>query len=254
MKDVCFFTWFTENYASIGNVFVKSFKKFHPDIELFVLRDDEIKKVFSKDSRLSFKNNKATMAKLFYNDYRKVVCVDADHFVFDRLTSVIEDDYELGAAANFNIATNIELFAGTSPQAGNKVFIDKREYVNGGIIASNNKFFWDSYEYASLTKAKEFSTYDNDILNIIWHTSSYKKKVFDGDYMFDNPAHNSYYGCSILPYEVIPGTVTIKDNKIHCNGKPVKLYHLATGRTPHKQPIKEIFPPHTHAVIDDILN
>ena len=132
--------------------------------------------------------------------------------------------------------------------------------VNTSDLPNQHNDFFDAWELVdgkvevSLTKAKEFSTYDNDILNIIWHTSSYKKKVFDGDYMFDNPAHNSYYGCSILPYEVIPGTVTIKDNKIHCNGKPVKLYHLATGRTPHKQPIKEIFPPHTHAVIDDILN
>lgn len=256
MKDICFFTWFTKEYESAGEVFVRSFKKFHPDIDLFAFGEGAINEIFKTDSRLSFKNNKATMAKRFYNQYKRVVCIDADHFVFDRLTEIIEGDYELGAAANFNKALNVNISVSSGRVEGDnpkKEFITAKEYVSGGVIASSNKFFWDSYEKASLEKAQNLTVYDNDLLNIIWHTSAHKKKIFDGDYFYGSPKHKVYYGCSILPDEIDEQKLSINDNKIFCNGKQIKLYHLATGRTPHKQHISEIFPKKAHELINNIL-
>jgi hypothetical protein len=65
--------------------FIKSFKMFHPDIDLIVFGQKEIDETFSSNPKLNFYNSKPTFAKKLYNDYDLVVNIDSDHLILNSL-------------------------------------------------------------------------------------------------------------------------------------------------------------------------
>ena len=135
--------------------FIKSFKHFHPDIELKIFREQEINEVFATDSRLNYYNSKATFALKLIDDYDLVVWIDTDHLILGRLDAILEGRYAIAAPANFNKYQN----TGVGLR-------DEEHYFNGGIIASGAKVFWQHYEQESLLHAMEYQHKDNDILNL----------------------------------------------------------------------------------------
>ena len=62
--------------------FIKSFKTFHPDINLVVFGQKEIDETFANNPKLNFYNSKPTFAKKLYNDYDLVVNIQ---FLFSTL-------------------------------------------------------------------------------------------------------------------------------------------------------------------------
>ena len=213
-SKVIFFTIISDDFyeGCRTDDFIKSFKKFHPDIELKIFRQKEIEEVFATDERLNFYNSKATFAKLLYKDYELVVWIDADYLIFDRLDAVLTNDYTYAACANYN------LFLNTSLEN-----VSELKYIQGGIIASKNKFFWNKYEELCLMYAMEYKYYDNDILNTI---NAPGFKYLDGHYDFRSPEFESYYGCASLGQEQL---IVVNKNRLELNGKPVKAYHFAKG-------------------------
>jgi hypothetical protein len=210
--------------------FISSFKNFHPDIDLVVFGEQEIRETFATDSRLNFYNSKATFAKKLYNDYDLVVNIDADHLIFDRLDEILLGDYDVAIPSNYNVWLNSGL--GTNTFAtGVGVFssdelIPFHQYIQGGLIASTSKLFWDQYENASLKFSDRFGNKENDILNIICHFLPYKLKVLEGHFEFENENFSCWYGCSSLGRE---GEFVVSDNKIRLDNKIVKAYHFARG-------------------------
>lgn len=207
--------------------FIKSFKKFHPDIDLVVFGQEEIDAVFKSNSRLNFYNAKATFAKLLYNDYDLVVNIDADHLIFDRLDEILIGDYDYAAPANFNQWMN------TSLETSNKVngsefsrseLISNINYIQGGLIAGRSKEFWDAYEYMSLNAAHYFGNKENDLLNLISILLPFQFKVLDGNFDYRSDYFKCFYGCASLGQE---GNIRLIDDKLYLNGKPVKAYHFA---------------------------
>jgi len=207
--------------------FYNSFKKFHPDIDLVVFGDKEINKLFAEKTWLNFCNCKASFAKLLYNDYDLVVNIDADFYFFDRLTEILEGNYELGACANYNREANVSVKA----QILNGFVIphiSEQQYIQGGIVASPNKKFWDDYEEHSKNLADHLPLMENDVLNLLWYSGLYKTKVFDGDSNYNSPNFKQYYNCSILGREY---ECYLKNDKIFVGNKQVKAYHVANGNS-----------------------
>jgi len=208
--------------------FYKSFKRFHPDIDLVVFGNNEINKLFSEKTWLNFCNCKASFAKLLYNDYDLVVNVDADFYFFDRLTEIIEGlDYELGGCANYNASLNVSI---NLPVTNGYIIphISEQQYIQGGLVASPSKKFWDDYEEHSKNLADHLPLMENDILNILWYSGEYKTKVFEGDIDFNSENFKTYFNCSLLGRE---SGCSLKDGKVWLGDKQVKSYHVANGNS-----------------------
>jgi len=210
-ESAVFFTVVSDQYYyPVGTPkLISSFKKFHHDIELVVFRQDLIDKVF-KEKGVNFYNCKPTFAKILAPHYDLVVNIDADSVVLGRLDAVLKDDYEVGAAWNFNDYENMSIEN-----------VKEDMFVQAGLVASRNKDFWNIWEHEN-KKAMQYKAQENSVLNLIWYNDSevskMKRKIFDKD--------KDYYGCKSLNRE---GEFYMEDSKVMCRKEQVLCYHWAKG-------------------------
>jgi len=211
-EKIVFFTLVSDGYYyPIGcHKFVNSFKKFHPDIDLVVFRQDMIDKVF-KEKGINFYMAKPTFAKLLTDKYDLVVNIDCDTAIFGRMEEVLKDDYDVGAAWNFNQYENSNL-----PN------ITDEMYLQAGLVGSRDKKFWDIWEEAN-KDAMKYIRQENDILNLVWYDVPYIKGLRRKIYDKDTP---DYYGCKSLGQEP---KMYVKDDKLMLNKGRVIAYHQARG-------------------------
>jgi len=212
MKEpVCFFTIADDRYYyPVGTpILISSFKKFHPEIDLIVFRQDMINKVFS-EKKVNFYNAKPTFAKLLVPYYDKVVNIDADTIILGRLDEVLADNWEVGGVWNKNDYEDAS-FEEITPEM----------YVQAGMVGSTNPLFWEIWEEEN-KNAMKYIRQENDILNKIWYQNEAVGKmnrvIWDKD--------KNYLGCKSLGREK---EFTLKDGKIMLRGEQVKSYHVARG-------------------------
>jgi hypothetical protein len=212
MKTV-FYTIVSDNYyyPTGTDKFINSFKRFHPDIDLVVFRQDFIDQEF-KSKGINFFTAKPTFAKLLTPHYDLVVNIDADHIVLARLDEILKGDYDVAAPWNLNDYENRHFTTEDGKEITDEMFIQ------GGLVASTRKDFWDEYE-ARNQDAYKYLCAENDILNVIWYEGKYKTKILDKD-------NGLYYGCHLLGHEK---DCTLVDGKVMYNDSWVKLYHNAKG-------------------------
>ena len=210
MKKVAFTIVSDSYYYPVGtHTFVNSFVKFHPEIDLFVFRQDKIQELM-KDG-INFYNAKPTFAKLLYDNYDLVVNIDADTVITGRLTEVFDNvDYEVGAAWNKNDYEDAAFQNITAEM-----------YLQAGMVASTSKKFWDLWEEENKL-AHLFIRKENDTLNLVMYNNEegkkLKLKIFD--------KKKDYYGCKSLGREL---EFYIQDDKLMCRKEEVKAYHFAKG-------------------------
>jgi len=205
----CFFTIVDDRfYNPVGTPeFINSFKRFHPDIDLVVFRQDTIDKVF-REKQINFYMAKPTFAKLLTPYYDLVVNIDADHIILARLDEILKGDYDIGTPINKNDYEN------TSVQN-----VTEDMYLQGGLVASTNKKFWDIWEEKN-KNAMKYKCKENDIMNLVIYgpCKDMKLKVFD--------KKKDYYGCKSLNRE---NEFYLKDGKVMCRKEQVFAYHVAKG-------------------------
>jgi len=198
-------------YPAGCHIFVNSFKRFHPDIDLVVFRQDVIDRVM-KEKQINFYQAKPTFAKLLSGQYDLVVNIDCDHIILDRLTEVVDQDYEVGGVWNYNAYENASFDTITDTM-----------YVQAGMVASRNPEFWDIWERKN-KQAMQYLRKENDILNLVWYNdkkvSKMKRLIWDKDIPH-------YLGCKSLGQE---HKWYIRDGKVRLNDGIVKAYHHARGR------------------------
>lgn len=208
MKTV-FFTIVDDRvyYPSGTHIFINSFKRFHPDIDLVVFRQDMIDKVF-KEKNINFYQAKPTFAKLLTDKYDLVVNIDCDHVITGRLTEILKGDYDIGCPWNFNDYENASFD-----------HITDEMYLQAGIVASTQKSFWNEWEEAN-KNAMSYLRKENDILNLIAYDKKYEwqLKIFD--------KNKDYYGCKSLGREP---QFYIEDDKLMCRKEQIFAYHFARG-------------------------
>lgn len=236
-----FFTWITKKYKE-SNIdfqsFYQSFKYFHPDIDLIIFDDTIINTLFKSKPWLNSTNCKASFAKLIYHQYDLLINIDSDFYFFDRCYEILSADYDIAACANYNIVQNVSL---QSQLIDNYhiPYVDEKHYIQGGMIASTNKKFWDEYEDLSKALSNKLPIYENDVLNILWASNQYKTKILDGDYDYRSEKFNCYYNCASLGR--INNTIIYND-KIYLDNKPIRSYHVAHGWHRRKDRVHELFP------------
>lgn len=208
MKTVFFTIVDDKLYYPVGtHIFINSFRRFHPDIDLVVFRQDMIDKVF-KEKGINFFQAKPTFAKLLTDKYDLVVNIDADHVITARLDAILAGDYDVGMPWNFNDYENASFDN-----------ITEEMYLQAGIVASTNKKFWDVWEKAN-KDAMKYLRKENDIVNLVIYNQmpQLKLKIFDKE--------KDYYGCKSLGREP---QFKIANDKLMCRGEQVFAYHFARG-------------------------
>lgn len=206
----CVFTAVDDSlyYPEGTHIFINSFKRFHPDIDLVVFRQDTIDKLF-KEKNINWFQAKPYFAELLEDKYDLIVNMDADHVVTGRMTEVFDNvDYEVGMPWNFNDYENASFEN-----------ITEEMYLQAGLVASTSKEFWAKWRTAN-AKAMEYKRKENDIVNLVIYNEmpELKLKVFDKD--------KNYYGCKSLGREP---EFYIEDDKLMCRGEQVLAYHFARG-------------------------
>jgi len=209
MKKAAFTIVDDNYYYPVGtHIFVNTFKRFHPDIDLIVFRQDTIDKVM-KDG-INFYNAKPTFAKLLTDKYDCIVNIDSDTVFMDRLTEVFDSEWEVGGVTNLNDYENASLQNITSEM-----------YVQAGMVGSCNPEFWDIWEREN-KKAMDYLRKENDILNLVWYNDEKVNKmnrvIWDKD--------KNYLGCKSLGREL---EFYMDGKKVMCRGEQVKAYHHAHG-------------------------
>ena len=211
MLKTVFFTIVDDKfYNPVGTpLFINSFKRFHPDIDLVVFRQDSIDRVF-REKKINFYMAKPTFAKLLMPHYDLIVNIDADHFVLSRLDAILKGDYDIACPINKNDYENTSV--------GN---VTEDMFLQGGLVASTNKKFWDIWEEKN-KDAMRYKCKENDIMNlVIYNDPEVKKmklKILDKD--------KGYYGCKSLNRE---HEFYMEDTKVMCRKEQVHLYHVSKG-------------------------
>lgn len=210
MKTV-FFTIVDDRFYYPVNapMMINSFKRFHPDIDLVVFRQDMIDKVF-KEKNINFYMAKPTFAKLLALHYDLVVNVDSDHIFLDRCTEILKGDYDIGCPINKNDYENTSVENVTEDM-----------FLQGGMVASTKIEFWNIWENQN-RDAMQYKCKENDIMNLVIYNdpicNKMKLKIFDKE--------KDYYGCKSLGRE---SEFYVKDNAIMCRKEHVYMYHFAKG-------------------------
>jgi hypothetical protein len=227
-----------------------SFYKFHPDIPLYVFTNKDIQKEIEKYPQeiRSFYYLNPVMSKVLSDEYEKVVHIDADCIVTDRLAEVIDGDYEVATVRNnhdFGGACN------GPPETFNGM-IDWKVYANCGLIASSNKKFWDRWIELNIKNANKFRQHEQDIVNYLLHkTNEFSNKLLD-------PIESDvYYGLSnAYGKDTLWDSwkdIEVINESLYLNNKKIKILHNAGGFV-EKLNIDKLFNDKTAKYLKELCN
>lgn len=207
MKKVCFVPVDDKHYYPEGtHIMINSFRKFHPDIDLVVFRQDVADKIMRNG--VTWYNSKPNFAELLF-DYDLIVNMDADHVITGRMTEVFDNvDYDVACPLNKNDYEN------TSVEN-----ITEDMYLQGGLVASTNKDFWMKWMEKNVD-AMKYKCRENDVMNLVIYNDmpQLKLKILDKE--------KDYYGCKSLNRE---GEFYLQEGKLMCRKEQVLCYHYAKG-------------------------
>jgi hypothetical protein len=194
-------------YAEGTHIMINSFKRFHPDIDLVVFRQNTVDKLF-KEKDINWYQAKPYFAELLF-DYDLICNIDADTVITGRMGQVFDDtDYDVGAAWNFNDYENASFEN-----------ITEVMYLQAGMVASTSKEFWKKWQVINKT-AMKYLRKENDTLNLLVYNEmpQLKLRIFDKD--------KDYYGCKSLGREP---QMYIENDKLMLRNEQVLAYHFARG-------------------------
>jgi hypothetical protein len=209
MRKVCFAPVDDKHFYLMGTpIMVNSFKKFHPDIDLVLIRQNTVDKLFSEKG-INWYNATPYFAELFFDDYDLVVKMDVDHVVTGRMTEIFDNvDYGVAGPWNFNDYENSSVQNVTAEM-----------YVQGGLIASTKKEFWLKWQRMN-NDVRKYRCRENDVFNLVIYNEipGLKLKIVDKE--------RDYYGCKSLNREK---EFYIESDRLMCRGEQVFAYHNAKG-------------------------
>lgn len=196
-------------YAEGTHIFINSFKRFHPDIDLVVFRQDVVDKLFAEKG-INWYQAKPFFAELLFDKYDLIVNIDADHVICSRLTEVFDNvDYDVAMPWNFNDYENAAF--------GN---IKEEMYLQAGMVASTKQDFWLKWQEMN-REAMDYLRKENDIVNLLIYNErpDLKLKILDKE--------KNYYGCKSLGRE--PEFYIDENDHLMCRREQVIAYHFARG-------------------------
>lgn len=223
---------------------IRSFKKWHPNIEIIIMDDKYIQEcenfneMFKKFSIIRF----SFIKKLFQNGYNKVIVIGADTItcgVFDEFIN--DNDTPLLCTLDYKMLWNIDFDMKPFIMPNHGVF--EWPHINGEVLCVNKESIIDRL----ITICKERNCIDQIAMNFIYTYES-GIKIVDFPYEFslvtynnrakggigadcinkDGKMHFGFDGPKIGEFSPIKVWKPINDKLYNQDGKHVKLFHFCT--------------------------
>jgi|TARA_R110000824_G_scaffold5512_1_gene25470 hypothetical protein len=247
-KIACVIYFFGKRYEKIGACAINSFKRFHPDIDLFHVNehngDDYVAtKSLHEVGHGAYKYLLAAEIMLKHK-YDKVIVLGADTITCSRLEEFIDGEEDILATLDYPYMLQIPV--------GNPITPNSETHVNADVICFNRV-----EPILDIVKiAKHFEGYaEQGALNyVLWSGKyEYSHRIVDAPYKDSNVIYNvRSKGNICLPYEYQDHSKTtgvppkfqcyekpwgeytskfyIKDNKLFTfNDKQIKVWHYCEG-------------------------
>ena len=258
-KIACLIYYFGKRYERIGACAINSFKKFHPDIDVYHVNENNGHDYFATKrlEKLGHGAYKYLLAAeiMMKHKYDKIIILGADTITCSRLDEFIAGEEDILATLDYPYQLQIPIGFPITPNA--------ETHLNADVVCFNNL-----NAILDIVKiAKRFNGYsEQGALNyVIWSNKyKYSYNIVDGPYDTSTVVYNvRSKGNMCLPYEYqdhsaktgMPpqfppyekpwGVHTIKfyveDEKLYTqDGKHIKVWHYCEGfgGMPEKEFIK----------------
>lgn len=249
MKRIaCVIYYFGKRYERIGACAVDSFKKFHPDIDLFHIDENNgddylATKRLDKIGHGAYKYLLAAEIMIKHK-YDKIIIMGADTITCSRLDEFVNGEEDILTTLDYPYQLQI-------PQ-GNPITPDAETHVNADVVCFNN-----SDAILDIVKiAKRFGPYaEQGALNcILWSKGyDYSFNIIDGPFKNSSVVYNvrskgnialpfeyqdhsektgvpPKYPCYEKPWGVYTTKFQVKDKQLFTHdGKQIKVWHYCEG-------------------------
>lgn len=241
MKTI-FFTIADQNNLPYAKMMERSLKFFHPEAELKIYGEEDIKRI---PSREPYYMAKAFFGKELAEDYDQVINIDADSLVVGSLSDILTAPYEVGCVLNNAITIPDPLERQVcSLDRTNPLF-----YMNAGFVSARSRRFWTWWD--SLNQRHFFQAYqfrEQDTLNMIFHYGDLHCVNFD-----DSPGVYGLWLNGYWPQAVVEGKEIVLPQSVLGARKPLKILHWGGGAMSAKMNYRTRFTEEVSNRIAEIL-
>lgn len=216
-----------KKYKKMSAVAANSFKKFHPNIDLFLIDESNLNLYSSNELNLSFGFLKYAIAYEIMKKHKKdkIIILGSDTITCDYLSEFIENDEDdILATLDYPYQLCINNFC--TP--------DSETHLNADVVCFNNS----EAILDCIKKAPQHNLYfEQGALNeIVWTTNKYKTKIVDGPYKETKVLYNVRSKGNIIaapytkPWSQYTKLFYVKENKLYTHdNKQIKVFHYCEG-------------------------
>ena len=221
MKNTaCFFYSDSEKYSKLLKCAVDSFKKFHPDIAIFILnkKDPTLYQAIDKFSQ--------GLAICLHNNYQKAIFLGADTITCARLDEFLENEEDILATLDYPYRLVTKYV--TTP--------DDQTHINADVLCINNLSV--IYKICEITTKFPTEYWEQGALNqIIWNRiNNYSCRIIDAPYHTSKIIYNARAKGNIIaqsgekPWHNYTQHWKVNDNKLYSHdNKQIKVFHYCDG-------------------------
>ena len=245
MKPLAFFCIADNKNLPYYEMMKKSLSKFHPDIPLILIGEEQIKKY--NDPYFFYRATPIVAAQLL-EEYECVVKIDADTIITGDLTHTWTGNFDVAVVNNANPKE-----AKTYPVGVWN--IPPLAYVNCGYVVMKSKKFVEHWK--QLCQSDHFSAYqfkEQDLLNIMVFYMNY---IYDVLLLDVGPKWHGLISKQYTQFtKLVDGKIILpkSDEWPIDESKQIVCYHFAGGNNnPAKGNYRIVFPPDVVKFIDKLV-
>lgn len=203
-----------------------SFRKFHPNDELILFGEEEIKS--ANDPQIFYRATPYFTKRLMEQGYDEVCKLDSDQLITGSLDSIWEDEYDVAVVNNSN-PKEMAMYPVTI------LNIHPLAYANCGFVAMKSKAFvdyWYNMCYSTLYNGCQMR--EQDMLNILIFSNNYEVKRLDEGDSFYGLASKGYWQHIMLNDKQELVLMKNAEGNWPDKSKVIKCIHFAGGNAPDK--------------------
>lgn len=243
-KKVVAFTIADEANMPYAEKLERSFKHFHPKVELIVVGGKTLQDTLAVDPQFFYRATPG-IARDLIKDYEAVVKIDADTIITGDLTHTWNDDFDLAVVQNSN---PIEM----EKYPVSVLNIHPLSYVNAGYVVMKSEKVVDHWWRLCASPHFDFYQFrEQDLLNIMIFYGMYQTRFLDMSDKWHGLISKGYWQ-----------NIELKDDKLilphteewpQYEDKQICAIHWAGGNTPNKMNINTSFKPEVAKWINNLL-
>lgn len=215
-----------DRYNVLSEDAVDSFRKFHPDVDIFFITNDNLSEyvdMFTTKQSVDLYDNlgvlKFILARhiMSFYGYSKIISLGVDTITCCRLDEFMNDTTDILATLNYPCQESTEYWQSPVVQyeSNGRIFQDHGN-INADVVCFNNIKALDAIIQLTIDHFTYFA--EQGALNeMAWATKTYPVKIVDFPYPTSNVVYNARS-------KGVPGTNMIKNGVLtklgHYNGQP----------------------------------